>query len=207
MHTSLIRTTAAITAVAFLSSCANIQNDQTRTKTEGALVGTLLGAGLGAIIGNQSGNAGAGALIGAAAGGLVGLAVGTHVANQKQKYASAEAWLNACIANAEQVNANARAYNRSLRNKIASYESQIAQAKAIGDTRTLRNIKSAIVSEQRSINKQLETVDKEINVQGNVMNETGSPTLSNRITDLRSTRSSLSESQELLADLGNQIDV
>lgn len=207
MKNSLIRSTAAITAIAFLASCTNIKDDQTRTRTEGTLAGGLLGAGLGAIIGHQSGNAAAGALIGAAAGGLAGLAVGDHVARKKAAYASQEAWLDACIARAEKINADARAYNRSLENKIASLRSRLASAKASGNTRELKSIKQAIIVEQRAVSSQLKTVDNEIKEQGSVVNQTGSGALSGRVTDLRSTRSSLSSSQERLADLGNQIDV
>lgn len=207
MKNSLIRSAAAITAVAMLASCTNIKNDQTRTRTEGTLAGGLLGAGLGAIIGHQSGNAAAGALIGAAAGGLAGLAVGDHVARKKARYASQEAWLDACIAHAEKVNADARAYNRSLENKIASLQSRLAAAKASGNKSELKSIKNAIIVEQRSLNTQLKTVDSEIKEQGSVVNQTGNGTLSGRLTDLRSTRSSLGSSQERLADLGNQIDV
>src|SRR5690349_3263800 len=122
MKTPFLKLITSVTAVAMLSGCANIQNDQTRTRTEGALAGSVLGAGLGAIIGNQSGRAWEGAAIGAVAGGLTGLAVGDHVARKKAGYASQEAWLDACISSAEKVNARTVAYNRSLSSKIKTLE-------------------------------------------------------------------------------------
>jgi hypothetical protein len=206
MTTSLIRTTAALTAVAFISRCANIENDQTRTRVEGTLAGSLVGGGLGAIIGHQSGRGVEGALIGAAAGGLVGLAVGDHVARKKAKYASQEAWLDACIAHAEQVNRNAISYNTSLRNKIAGLESRLAAAKRSGDTGEIRRVKQAVVALQKETSQQVKLVDSEIKEQGSVVSQTGSNNLSSRVTQLRSTRSSLNNSQERLADLGNQAD-
>lgn len=206
MTTSLLRTTAALTAAAFLASCANIQNDQTRTRTEGTLAGGLIGGGLGAIIGNQSGHAWEGALIGAAAGGLAGLAVGDHVARKKAKYASQEAWLDACISHAEQVNRNAVSYNNSLRSKIAGLESRLAAAKRSGNKGEIRQVKQAVVALQKETSQQTKVVDTEIQEQKSVISQTGSSNLSSRVTQLKSTRSSLSSSQERLADLGNQAD-
>ena len=207
MRTSTIRSTAALTCIAFLASCTNIKDDQTRTRTEGALAGSLIGGGLGAIIGHQSGAGLEGALIGAAVGGLAGLAVGNHVANKKAAYASQEAWLDACIANAEKVNAQARSYNNSLRSKIASLESRLAAAKASGDKAEMRRIKQAVVVMQQDTKATIKEVDTEIKAQNGVVGQTGSSTLSSRVTELRGTRSSLATSQERLADLGNQIDV
>jgi hypothetical protein len=206
MKTFLIRSTAAFTAVAFLSSCANIKDDQTRTRAEGTLAGSLIGGGLGAIIGHQSGRGVEGAFIGAAAGGLVGLAVGDHVARKKARYASQEAWLDACISHAEQVNRNAISYNNSLRNKIAGLESRLAAAKRSGDTGEIRRVKQAVVVLQKEASQQAKVVDSEIQEQKSVVSQTGSSGLSSRVTQLRSTRSSLSNSQERLADLGNQAD-
>lgn len=206
MKTSLIRSTAAITAVAFVASCANIKDDQTRTRAEGTLAGSVIGGGLGAIIGHQSGHGWEGALIGAAAGGLAGLAVGDHVARKKANYASREAWLDACIANAEKVNRHAISYNNSLRSKISGLESRLAAAKRSGDKDEMRRVKQAVVVLQKDAAQEAKVVDNEIKEQNSVVNQTGSSSLSGRVTQLRSTRSSLSDSQERLADLGNQAD-
>ena len=206
MTTSLIRTTTAITAAAFLASCANIKDDQTRTRTEGTLAGSLIGGGLGAIIGHQSGHGIEGALIGAAAGGLAGLAVGDHVARKKARYASQEAWLDACIAHAQQVNRSAVSYNNSLRSKISGLETRLAAAKSSGNKEEMRRVKQAVVVLQKETSAQVKAVDTEIKEQGSVVNQTSSNSLSGQVTQLRSTRSSLSSSQERLADLGNQAD-
>src|SRR5215207_6352984 len=172
MTTSLIRLSAAVTAAAFLASCANIQNDQTRTRAEGTLAGSLIGGGLGAIIGHQSGHGVEGALIGAAAGGLTGLAVGDHVARKKAKYASQEAWLDACISHAEQVNRSAISYNNSLRNKIVGLESRLAAAKRSGDSGEVRRVKQAVVVLQKETSQQVKTVDAEISEQSGVVRQT-----------------------------------
>jgi uncharacterized protein YcfJ len=207
MKNLFLRSTAAVTALAFVTSCANIQDDQTRTRTEGTLAGGAIGALAGGIIGHQSGRGFEGALIGAGIGSLAGLAVGDHVARKKARYASQEAWLDACIAQAERVNSNARAFNRSLSSKISGLESRYASAKASGNKSEMRNIKQAVVVLQQESREQGKVVDTEIKEQSSVVNQTGSSGLSNRVTQLRSTRSSLSSNQDRLADLGNQIDV
>ncbi|WP_009958284.1 YMGG-like glycine zipper-containing protein [Verrucomicrobium spinosum] len=207
MKMKFIQSTAACTALAMLASCANIQNDQTRTRTEGALAGGALGALAGGIIGNQSGRAWEGALIGAAAGGLAGLAVGDSVARKKARYASQEAWLDACISQAERVNSKAVAYNRSLSQRIRELEGRYSRAKASGDTGEMRKIKQAVVVMQTESRKEVQRVDVEIKDQTTVVSETGSSSLRSRVSELRSTRSSISSNQERLADLGNQIDV
>lgn len=207
MKKYLLQSTAAITALAFVTSCTNIKDDRTRTVAEGGLAGSLIGGLAGGIIGHQSGRGVEGALLGAAIGGIGGMAVGNHVANKKAAYASQEQWLDACIAQAERVNSQARAYNRSLQSKIAGLESRYAAAKASGNTRELRSIKQAVVVLQRESTQQAKVVDTEISQQSTVIRQTGSSGLSSRVTQLRSTRSSISSSQDRLADLGNQIDV
>ena len=50
------------------AGCSNIQDDGTRTKTEGTLVGGGIGAAFGALLGGLIGGDGKGALIGAGIG-------------------------------------------------------------------------------------------------------------------------------------------
>jgi hypothetical protein len=207
MKKFFLQSTAAVTALAFVTSCTNIKDDGTRTRTEGALAGTAIGALAGGIIGHQSGRGVEGALLGAGIGALGGLAVGDHVARKKARYASQEAWLDACIAQAERVNANARAYNRSLQSKISNLESRYASAKSSGNKAEMRKIKQAVVTLQQESREQTKLVDSEIKEQSSVVSQTGDSGLNSRVTQLRSTRSSLGSSQERLADLGNQIDV
>ena len=71
---------------------------------------------------------------------------------------------------------------------------------------SLRRVKQAVVSLQKETSQQIKAVDTEITEQNTVIKQTSSGTLSSRVTDLRSTRSSLNSSQERLADLGNQAD-
>lgn len=207
MKTRFLQASAAFTAVAMLSSCANIQDDGTRTRAEGAGAGALLGAVAGGIIGNQSHHAWEGALIGAAAGGMAGLAYGDYVAQKKANYASREAWLNACIDEAEQINADAVAYNNKLSNRIAELKSQINGAKSRGDKGELRKLKSEVLSLQTNTKKQVKIVSGEINAQQQPLKETGSAELNSRLNELHSTKSSLNSNEEKLAALNNSIDV
>ncbi len=105
--------------------CANIQDDSTRTKTEGTLVGTGVGAGLGAIFGAIFGD-GKGALIGAGIGAgigaLAGFFVGKHVADKKAEYASREDWLDDCIAHSRELNQETKTYNAKLSGDIKELE-------------------------------------------------------------------------------------
>jgi len=195
-----------LAALVFSSSgCTNIQDDGTRTRAEGSLGGALLGAGLGAIIGNQSGNAGQGALIGAAAGGLAGLAYGNHVANKKAAYANEEQWLNACIAQARQTNASARAYNTRLATRISELKRQVAS----GNAQQKQQAKRAIVQLQREANSELKKVDAEIRSQNTAINQTNSSrsaSLRNEVSSMQGTRNSLSSNIDRLASLGNSVD-
>ncbi len=185
--------------------CTNIQNDGTRTRTEGALAGSVIGAGLGAIIGNQSGSAGQGALIGAAAGGLAGLAYGNHVANKKSRYASEEAWLNACIAQARSTNASARSYNSKLSSRIGELRKQIAS----GSAQQKQAAKKAIVQLQREANSELKKVDSEIKAQQGALGQTKNArasSLRQEISGMQTTRSSMKANIDRLASLGNSVD-
>ena len=207
MKTSALKFASAITTAAMLSSCANIQNDQTRTRAEGAGAGALIGALAGGIIGNQSHRAWEGALIGGAVGGLAGLAVGDHVARKKAAYKSHEQWLDACISHAERVNSKAVSYNNTLSNRIDKLKTRLAAAKSTGNRQEMAEIRATIKDMQRETTKELGVVKSEIQEQSSVVNESGSSSLRSRITELKSTQSSLNSNQQRLADLGNQIDV
>ena len=84
------------------------------------------GQALGAIFGG-----GKGAAIGAAVGGGVGLLAGhgfgTHVANQKEKFAREEDYLDAVIVSARQVNDETKQYNVSLTNEINTLDAKTTQ--------------------------------------------------------------------------------
>jgi gas vesicle protein len=160
-----------------LAGCANIQDDSTRTKTEGTLVGAgagaALGAGIGAIAGGGRGTA-IGAIIGALVGTAVGFGVGTHVANEKSKYASEEDWLDECIARADQTNQEAAQYNAEIRAQIqaldkkttalaASYKQKKADRKVmLAEAEALKRKRNELAANikamQREIAEQREAV-------------------------------------------------
>ncbi|MCE9519985.1 MAG: hypothetical protein K8R87_10580 [Verrucomicrobia bacterium] len=211
MKASVFNTTAALTAAALLANCTNIKDDQTRTRAEGAGAGALLGAGLGAIIGNQHGRAWEGAAIGGAVGALGGLAVGDHVARKKAAYKNQEAWLNACIAQAEKTNSHARSYNASLSNKISSLEQKIKAAKASGNKSELQSLKRSALALQNETKQEIKTVNSEIAEQNRALDQAGnggsSMTLRTQVGELRSNQSSLNQNETKIADLLRRIDV
>lgn len=115
---------------AALTACANIKNDTARTKTEGTLAGGAGGAILGGVLGGlMSGGApdaiARGAISGAASGGASGYLYGRSVAYRKKEYATAEAYLDACIAEVEQETAACRQYNAQARRIIQIQQRQI----------------------------------------------------------------------------------
>ena len=119
---------------ASLVGCANIQNDSTRTKTEGTLVGAGVGAGvgaaLGAIFGGNTKATLVGAAIGAGVGSLGGFFVGKHIADKKAEYASYEDWLDACISDTHKLNEETRSYNEKLGQDIAALDKESARLAA-----------------------------------------------------------------------------
>jgi uncharacterized protein YcfJ len=202
--------TTVLTAAALLTGCTNIKDDQTRTRAEGAGAGAALGAGLGAIIGHQSGHTWEGALIGGAAGGLTGLAVGDHVARKKAAYKNQEAWLNACIAQAEKTNAHARSYNASLSSKISNLEQKINGAKQKGDKQELQQLKRAALTLQNETKQEIKAVNTEISEQNGALKQASggnTMTLRTQVNELRSTQSSLNQNETKIADLLRRMDV
>lgn len=93
-----------------LSGCTNIQNDTTRTLTEGALAGCAAGALVGSLAGDNKESVAAGC----AAGGVAGYAVGHQVARKKQQYANEEAYLRDVLRQAEQQNRAVVELNKQL---------------------------------------------------------------------------------------------
>jgi hypothetical protein len=102
-----------------------------RTVFEGLGAGALVGAGLGALTAYISGgNVAKGAIIGAAAGGATGLVAGVYVANQKEKFATEEAYLDACAKEAAQYNEEARKANEYLRGYVSDMQLRVKELKA-----------------------------------------------------------------------------
>lgn len=101
---------------------------KTTTTVQGAALGALAGAAVGALVALAAGkNVAAGAAIGAGAGLVTGLFAGVYVANQKEKYANNEAYLDACIAEARQYNEAAARSNEDLDTQINLTEQNIDQ--------------------------------------------------------------------------------
>jgi outer membrane murein-binding lipoprotein Lpp len=132
-------------------------DDQTRTKVEGTVLGALVGGLIGAAAGDTKG-----ALIGAAVGAGVGFIAGNEVAKRKAQYAREEDFLNAEIAQAEQMNREAAGYNAAKyragtasRNELAAQRSSVqkqmeANAKVEQTLRNEYDVKTAVLKEERS---------------------------------------------------------
>lgn len=205
-----------------LTACTNIKDDGTRTRTEGTLVGAGAGAAIGAGVGAAvAGRGGAlvGALIGLAVGGLAGLAYGSHVANEKAKFASEEAWLDACMQQAEQTNAKIAEYNTKLQNDVATLEKETtALQKAYAARQT---DKKALVAEQKKIanlisqnTSTIQLIESEISAQSNVLADAKSSHKSNEaalieaeIAALQRHKAQLEETSKQLASMSTRISV
>ena len=163
-----------------ISGCANIKDDGTRTRTEGAgtgaAIGAVAGGVLGQILGGDTKATLIGAAIGAAVGGVGGYAYGDHVAGQKEKYAKEEEWLDACIAQARQKNQEIVAYNQNLSQQIATLQKETAALnKKIKNktarTAKLKEQKAATDSLLEAANKELATAKTELEAQDSVSAE------------------------------------
>ena len=156
---------------ASLVGCANIQDDGTRTKTEGTLLGTGVGAGVGAAIGAIfGGNTKAtliGAGIGAGVGALGGFFVGKHVADKKAEYANYEDWLDASIADTENLNEQTRQYNAKLGQDINALDREsnalLAQYKKNAATRDqMRAERKKIQALQKDSSNNIANLQKDV---------------------------------------------
>lgn len=203
----------ALAAVTLLSSNCADMNDRQLTQAQGAGIGAGAGALIGGIIGHQSGNALEGAAIGGAIGGLGGLAYGTHVANQKAKYASAEAWLDACIADASKKRSAAVAYNKRLNGELARLEREVRSAQASNDKARLKQLNGEIRREKAAADQEVKNFSKEAQLQRSAIQQAGSGGGS-RVSTLRSTTdgietqvSTMKKSSQRMASLASQTDV
>jgi len=161
-------------SAALLGGCAT---DRERTQAEGTGVGAVGGAALGALTGYAFGGA-KGAAIGAAAGAGVGAGAGylygTHVANQKEKFAREEDYLNAVIYSAQQTNEQTRQYNDSLRSEIYNLDQETAllvnqyNQKAMTKTQ-LQKEEQRLATKISEAQKQLQKVHNELEIQKRVL--------------------------------------
>jgi uncharacterized protein YcfJ len=217
MNRKLLATVTLICLLSMVTGCANIQDDGDRTRSEGAgtgaAVGAVTGALLGQIFGGDTRSTVVGAALGGAIGGLGGYAYGNHVANQKEKYASEEDWLEACIAEAQRTNEAVARYNNELRQQIdglrrdtETLEQQYADAK----TRNvkLKEKKKTVDGLARAADKELTAARSELAVQNAVATEArGSgqsdyaQSLDNQLETLRANIRELEKQTEELASM------
>jgi hypothetical protein len=208
-----LRTVSAALLVVMGAGCAATP-DGRLAQAQGTGIGMLLGAGAGALVGAATGGRNGvarGALIGAAVGGAGGFAYGTHIAKRKSEYASREAWLDACIAQAHRVNANAYAYSRSLESRIARLETRARAARASRNRSEARAVKSEIAQLKVQAKQQTVEVDKELGAQQQAVNEGRGARnyggLKNEVNSLHETKGTLGRQINRLAGLENQLDV
>lgn len=118
-----------ILTVSLCTGCANIKDDATLTRWQSILIAATVVGGTGLIIGLLTGNKKTvlfGTLAGMTVGALIGLAYGNHVVSQKEKFASDEAWLDACTAEAKKVNKDLAAYKKKLSREINTTKKEVA---------------------------------------------------------------------------------
>ena len=160
----------ALLVCALLPGCATM-SDQTRTKAEGAGVGGVLGGLLGYAVGG-----GKGAAIGAAVGAGAGFLVGNEIAKRKQAYASTEDFLDAEIANTQEYNKTAIAYNAQLSKDVAQLEKESTALRAKYDKGQVD--KKALAAKSDSLQKKIDdskkledTLAKELEVQTAILED------------------------------------
>ena len=129
--------------------------DQTATKVQGTALGALIGGAVGALAGDTKG-----AIIGALAGAGLGYYAGNEVAKRKAQYASEEDFLDAEIAQANEMNKEMAAYNSKLREKIFSLEAEskrlAVQYKSGKVSRDTLIAKRSVVQERLKKNQEVE---------------------------------------------------
>ncbi len=144
-------------AAILLAGCANIHNDRTRTKVEGTTAGAAAGGILGGVVGGiaslgSPSYIAQGAIIGAQLGGHGGYAYGTSVANKKARYASREAWLDACIAEAKATTEKSRQYSELARRVLARQQREIAGVLKNGEIRPESRERAAAIRAELDTN-------------------------------------------------------
>ncbi len=212
------RIVTGLLLVCMASGCATMTDDQTTT-AQGAGMGAALGAIAGGIIGHQSGRGIEGAVIGGMLGAAAGGAYGQHVAQRKAEFASEEDYLNACIAQAEEVHRLAAAYNEGLRLEVADLESRSTQVLAAYQGQTEE--RQQLLAMQKELGQKLQTaqqnlaaVSQEVAVQQKVLEAeratAGSEQiaqLENQIRLLEEQKAELTDHTERLAAINNRISV
>jgi uncharacterized protein YcfJ len=162
----LISACLVLAAFAFQAGCTTTgTTDAQRTRNEGTAVGAgtgaLLGGIVGALVGGDSKGTLLGAAIGAAAGGAAGYAYGDHVASKKAEYTKQEDWLDQCIASAQQVNQETRAYNEQLKTQIAQLDAKTRELEQ--QYAASQADKQTLLAEKKKIDAAIKTTDEKLN--------------------------------------------
>lgn len=201
-----------------MTGCASM-SDRDRTEAQATGIGAAVGAVLGAIIGNQMDNPRAGAMIGGMVGAVAGNVYGNHVAARKAEFAKEEDYLNACLAQAQKVNAEAVAGNTALRGEIAGLNRRVDEMLAAIQNRTAeRGQKTALMQDLRrqrqAANRMLAQVTEEIRVQRELLkneaNSGAAPQLAaiqEQIDQLERQKADLTAQTNQLAALSNRMSV
>ena len=212
-----------ITVISFcFTGCATTGGDRQRTQKEGTAVGAGLGALAGGIIGYALGGRKgmlAGAAIGGAGGALAGHTYGKHVADEKEKFANEEAWLNECIASAEKINKETLQYNQALASEITDLDNQCAQLsekykhKSV-TKQSMSTKKGQIDAKKTEVEEKIKRVQFEVENQEKVLanankkGKTGyAETLNEKISALNQQIKELESHTEALASLSQRMAV
>jgi hypothetical protein len=211
----LSKIVSLITLIALFSGCAATQDAQ-QTQAQGTGLGAVGGAALGALLGYATGGASGaarGAIAGGIAGAALGFAYGTNVANEKAKYANAEAWLDGCIASAKKANQSAYAYNASLTKKIADLEARRKSAIASNDKAAIGKIHTEIVDLKKQATNEQQQVNTYIDAQGKVTGDKDAQASAkyaaykSELGELKQTDANMSKNLSRLAALEKQTNL
>lgn len=162
---------------------------KTRTALEGLGGGAAIGAALGAIAAAATGqDIAAGAAIGAVIGGAGGLAYGTYVANQKEKYAKEEDYLEACSLEAMRYNREARATNQALVKYVAEAKQRIEvlreQIRADATNKKIAEKEAGKLQKKRAeLDKMISNFEGQVNAQEKAI--AGASSQSQKCTELQ----------------------
>ncbi|MBU1155751.1 MAG: glycine zipper 2TM domain-containing protein [Proteobacteria bacterium] len=148
-----------IAVMALSGACATKSQETVAT---GAGVGAVIGGVLGYIVGGRTG-----AAIGAAIGAGAGALVGNEVDSEQKKYATQEQWLDAQIAQTNNLNQRALAHNKSMEKKLAEMRFEEKRMRALARQNKLQagqlaKEKAKLNTEQESTKALLAQVTKEV---------------------------------------------
>ena len=136
--------------------CAT-SSDGRKAQTQGTVIGAVAGGALGFVVGSvlsDGDGAVAGTVIGAAAGGALGYALGTSIAKRKEKYATAEAWLQQELVLAKQANTQVQGRNKAMSDQLSALELRAKKAHEQGQPTELAAVKKEIGKLKSESNKQ-----------------------------------------------------